>query len=143
MTAVTALSLSARPRRIDPIAAAWGGLVGGIGLVIAGPRELAIRIVIVLIAGVLSGFLTGMRAIRHRVANAAAAWIVANLFYFAFVVAASFVHWITGRQHAPSFFPGGIGRWLAITLISLVATLIGGVIANSLLRPASRRSNYS
>jgi len=143
MTAVTALSLSARPRRIDPIAAAWGGLVGGIGLVVAGPRELGIRIVIVVVAGVLSGFLTGVRAIRHRIANAFAAWIVANVFYFAFVIAASMVHWITGRQHAPAFLPGGFGRWLVITLISLAATLIGGAIANTLLRPASRRSNYS
>ena len=143
MTAVTALNLSARPRRIDPIAAAWGGLVGGIGLVIAGPRELAIRILIVVAAGVLSGFLTGVRAIRHRVANAFAAWVLANLFYCAFVIAAGIVHWITGRKHTPAFIPGGIGRWLVITLISLAATLIGGAVANSLLRPASRRSNYS
>jgi hypothetical protein len=143
MTAVTALKLSARPRRIDPMAAAWGGLVGGLGLVIAGPRELTIRIMIVVIAGVISGFLTGVRAIRHRIANAFAAWVVANLFYFAFVIAASIVHWLTGRQHAPAFLPGGIQRWLTITLVGLIATLIGGGIANTLLRPASRRSNYS
>jgi len=53
------------------------------------------------------------------------------------------VHWITGRQHAPAFLPGGLRQWGAVTLISLAATLGGGVIANSLLRPASRRSNYS
>jgi hypothetical protein len=143
MTTVTVLNLSTRPRRIDPIAATWGGLVLGIGLVIAGPRDLAVRIAIVVIVGVIAGFLTGVRAIRHRLANAAMAWVVANLFYFAFVAAASIVHWITGRQHAPAFLPGGPQRWLLVTLVSLVATLVGGGIANALLRPASRRSNYS
>jgi hypothetical protein len=143
MAPVTVLNLSARPRRIDPIAATWGGLVGGIGLVVAGPRELGVRIMIVVIAGVIAGFLTGVRAIRHRLANAATAWLVANLFYVAFVVAANVVHWITGHQHAPALLPGGLRRWALVTLISLAATLVGGGIANSLLRPASRRSNYS
>ncbi len=143
MTAVSALSLSSRPRRLDPIAAAWGGLVGGIGFVIAGPRDLVLRIMIVLIAGVIAGFLTGMRAQHHRFLNATAAWLAANLFYFAFVVAANIVHWTTGRQHAPAFIPGGLGRWLVVMLIGLAATLVGGAIANTLLRPASRRSNYS
>ena len=143
MAPVTVLNLSTRPRRIDPIAATWGGLVGGIGLVVAGPRELAVRIVIVGVVGVIAGFLNGVRAIRHRFANAAAAWLVANVFYVAFVIAATVVHWVTGHRHAPAFLPGGLPRWTLVTLISLAATLIGGGIANSLLRPASRRSNYS
>ena len=142
MTTVTALNRSSRPRRIDAIAATWGGLVGGIGLIVSGPRELPVRIAIVLIVGCVAGFLTGVRAIRNRVANAAAAWAIANILYVAFVAAATVVHQINGR-HAPAFAPGGLARWTEVTLIGLVATIVGGGIANSLLRPASRRSNYS
>lgn len=143
MAAVTALQLTTRPRRIDPIAAAWGGLIGGIGLVVSGPRELLLRIGIVVIVGIIAGFLTGMRAIRHRVANAFAAWIAANVFYTLFVLAASLVHNLTGRSHAPAFCPGGVRTWAIVTGIGLLATIAGGLTANSLLRPASRRSNYS
>jgi hypothetical protein len=143
MTAVTALQLTNRPRRIDPIAAAWGGLVGGIGLVVAGPRELTIRIGIVIVVGIVAGFLTGMRAIRHRVLNAFAAWVAANIFYLVFVLAANLVHGATGRGHAPALAPGGLRTWGIVTAISLVATIAGGMIANALLRPAGRRSNYS
>jgi hypothetical protein len=142
MTAVTALQLTNRPRRIDPIAAAWGGLVGGIGLVAAGPRELTIRIGIVVVVGIVAGFLTGMRAIRHRVLNAFAAWVAANVFYLVFVLAADLVHRTTGRGHAPALLPGGLRTWVLVTAISLVATIAGGMIANALLRPAGRRANY-
>lgn len=142
MTAVTALQLTNRPRRIDPIAAAWGGLTGGIGLVVAGPREFALRVLIVVGVGVVAGFLTGMRAIRHRVLNAFAAWVAANVFYWGFVVVASLVHTATGRGHSPAFLPGGLRTWGIVTAVSLVATLVGGVIANGLLRSARRRSRY-
>jgi len=143
MAAVTTLQLSNRQRRIDPIAASWGGLVGGIGLVVAGPRELALRVAIVAIAGVIAGFLTGVRAIRHRIANAWAAWILANLFYWVFVLAAHLVHAISARRTPPSYLPGGIQTWVVVTVIGLLTTVIGAAIANTLLRPASRRSNYS
>ena len=142
MTAVTALQLTNRPRRIDPIAAAWGGLVGGIGLVVAGPRELTLRIVIVVVVGIVAGFLTGMRAIRHRVLNAFAAWVAANVFYLAFVLAASLVHGATGRSHAPALLPGGLRTWGIVTAVGLVATIAGGMIADAWLRPAGRRANY-
>jgi hypothetical protein len=143
MAAVTTLQLSNRQRRIDPIAAAWGGLVGGIGLVVSGPRELAVRVAIVAIVGIIAGFLTGVRAIRHRIANAWVAWILANLFYWAFVVAAHVVHAISSHRTPPAYLPGGIRTWIAVTAIGLVTTLVGAAIANTLLRPGTRRSNYS
>lgn len=143
MAAMTGLQRTAQPRRVDPIAAAWGGLVGGIGLVVATPRELALRVLIVVVAGILAGFLTGMRAIRNRYANAVAAWVAANVFYAGFIAAATLVHVVDGQRAAPAFDPGGIRRWLVITAIGLGATLAGGAIANLLLRPAGRRSNYS
>jgi len=142
MAAVTVLNRSSPPPRLDTIAATWGGLIAGIGLIVAGPRELGLRIAIVVVVGVVAGFLTGMRAIRHRFLNAAAAWLVANVFYVAFVAAAAIVHLLTG-PHAPPLDPGGIRRWAAVTAISLLATLVGGGIANTMLRPAARRSNYS
>jgi hypothetical protein len=142
MAPVTVLNRSSRPRRVDAIAATWGGLVGGIGLIVAGPRDLALRIAIVVVAGCIAGFLTGMRAIRNRFSNAVAAWAIANILYVAFVIAAAGVHLITG-PHAPALDPGGLKLWGEVTLISLVATLVGGSLANSLLRPAGRRSNYS
>jgi hypothetical protein len=143
MAAVTTLQLSKRQRRIDPIAAAWGGLVGGIGLVVAGPRELALRVAIVMIVGVIAGFLTGVRAIRHRIANAWVAWMLANLFYWAFVLAAHILHTLSARRAPPLYFPGGVRTWAIVTVMSLIATLVGAAVANTLLRPASRRSNYS
>ena len=142
MTAVTALQLTNRPRRLDPIAAAWGGLIGGIGLVVAGPRELALRVLIVVGVGVVAGFLTGVRAIRNRVLNAFAAWVAANVFYWAFAIVATGVHTATGRGHSPAFLPGGLRTWSAVTAVSLAATLVGGAIANGLLRSAGRRSHY-
>jgi len=134
------LNSSARLQRIDAIAAAWGGLVGGIGLIIAGPRELMIRIGITVIIGVVAGFLTGVRAVRNRIMNAAIAWILANCFYVTYVVAAQIVHLITGPA-APALFPGGVTEWTQVTLIFGLATLGGGGVAHLLLRPSRRRTH--
>ena len=59
------------------------------------------------------------------------------------MIAALVVHEIGGQRSTPSLDPGGVMRWVTVTAISLAATLAGGAIANLLLRPASRRSNYS
>ncbi len=140
MTSVITLNSSARLQRIDAIAAAWGGLVGGIGLILAGPRELAIRVAITVIIGVVAGFLTGVRAGRNRIMNAAIAWVLANCFYVAYVIAAQIVHLITGPA-APALLPGGATEWAQVTLISGLAILGGGAVAHLLLRPSRRRTH--
>ncbi len=128
--------------RLDPIAAAWGGLVGAIGLMTGSRRELAVRLLIVGAAFALGGFLAGVRTIGRRAAHAAAAWGVALGLYVAFVVMSAIAD-ILGGPDPPSVKPGGWGATLLTAAVGLLAALAGGAVANSWLRPGGQGRRYS
>jgi hypothetical protein len=142
MAAVSATPRGRPSGRIDPIAAAWGGLVGGVGLMAGGPRDLAARLAIVAAAFLLAGFLAGVRSIARRVVHAAYAWAVAQGLYLVFVALAT-VGSALGGPDPPDALPGTGEEWLLVTAASLVCAVLGGALANSWLRPAGQGKRYS
>jgi len=128
--------------RLDPIAAAWGGLVGAVGLMAGSGRELATRLAIVVLVFAIGGFLAGVRAISRRLAHAAAACVLAYGLYVVFVIVASLADLVGGRDR-PSLIPGGWSASGAALVAAVVAAMAGGAIANSWLRPAGQGKRYS
>lgn len=141
MTPVTTTARRRAARRIDPIAAGWGGLAGAIGLLVGSPRDLAQRIVIVAVAFLLAGFLAGVRAIGARIAHAVAAWVAAIVVYLAFVAVTAVVDILGGPARAEPA-PDGMGTSLVVLGVSFVAVLCGGSLANSWLRPGGQSRGY-
>jgi hypothetical protein len=142
MTAVTATPRGRGADRIDPIAAAWGGLVGAVGLMAGGPREIGQRLAIAIAAFLLAGFLAGVRAMNRRIRHAGYAWVVAQAIYAAFVLLAAVVDALGGPAH-PDLVPGTGREWLLVNGVALGCALAGGAVANSWLRPGGQGKRYS
>lgn len=135
-------SRSGGATRLDPIAAAWGGLVGAIGLLSGSGRELPARVLIVLVAFAVGGFLAGVRAIARRQAHALAAVVVAYGLGAAFVVVAAVAD-LLGGPNPPSFIPHGPRDSAVAAVAAVAAAFVGGAVANRWLRPVSRGKRYS
>lgn len=120
--------------RLDPIAAAWGGLVGAIGLMTGSRREMASRLVITCAAFAVGGFLAGVRTIDRRAAHALASWAVGHAMWVGFVVLSAIADGLGGPD-PPSLTPGGHTDTLTAAAAALAAALAGGWLANSWLRP--------
>jgi hypothetical protein len=86
----------------------------------------------------IGGFLAGVRAAARRPFHAFAAWVAAYLIHACFVLLARVIEGLGGPD-APELVSGGGRDWLIAALWALVFALLGGVIANSWLRPAGRR----
>lgn len=121
--------------RIDPIAAAWGGLAGAIGLMLGAGRDWPARLAITAVAFFLAGFLSGVRASGRRYAHAGAAWLVAHLIHAGFVLLATAIDGFVGPS-APELVPGGGRAWLIAAAWSFVAAALGAVMVNRWLTPA-------
>ena len=107
----------------------WGGLVGLIGLAASSGAELWVRALAVLVAFLLGGFLSGVRTLDHRVATAAFAWLAGWVMWGAVVV----ILWIAnqfGGPAEPEFAPGSNGAAILIALGSLIACVLGGLMAD-------------
>lgn len=125
------------PGRIDPIAAAWGGLAASIGLMAGTGRDWPLRLVAAVLAFLVGGFLAGVRASARRPAHALLAAGVAYLLHAAYVMAARIIE-VFGGPGAPPLAGGG-ALWALATLVALVAAGGGGALAGSWLRPAGSR----
>lgn len=123
--------------RLDPIAAAWGGLVGSIGLMAGAGRDWPARLTAAALSFGLGGFLAGVRAAARRPAHAVAAWAAAYVIHACFVVIARVIESLGGPD-APAVVAGGGRDWLIAAAWALGFALLGGLIANSWLRPAGR-----
>lgn len=141
MAAVTATARRRAATRIDPIAAGWGGLAGAIGLLVGSPRDIGQRVLIVAGMSLLGGFLAGVRAINARVAHAVAAWFVAVGIYVGFVALTWVADVVGGPAHA-ELVPDGATRSAAALGVSAAGMLVGGMLANSWLRPGGQGSRY-
>lgn len=128
--------------RLDPIAAAWGGLVGAIGLMTGSRREMASRLLIAGVAFAVGGFLAGVRTIDRRAAHAVAACVVAYALYVVFVVIAAVADWLGGPD-PPSLIPGGLVDTVTAGGVAVASALLGGLLANSWLRPGGQARRYS
>ncbi|MCC6832706.1 MAG: hypothetical protein IT200_15295 [Thermoleophilia bacterium] len=120
--------------RLDPIAAAWGGLVGAIGLMTGSRAELASRLVITCAAFAVGGFLAGVRTIDRRAAHAVASWGVGHALWVVFVLLAAIADGL-GGPNPPSLVPHGATDTFIAVAAALAAALTGGWVANSWLRP--------
>lgn len=129
--------LSRLRTRIDPIAAAWGGLVGAIGLMAGAGRDWPARLVIGALAFGLAGFLAGVRSIGRRPAHAVAAWLAAHLIHAAFIALANLVD-LLGGPSAPPLLAGGLARWAIAAVWTLACALIGALLAHRWLTPPLR-----
>lgn len=124
--------------RLDPIAATWGGLVASVGLMAGAGRDWPARLTAGALAFALGGFLAGVRAAARRPTHAAAAWAAAYVIHACFIVLANVIDSLGGPD-APALVSGGGSRWLVAAGWALLFALVGGVVANSWLRPAGRR----
>lgn len=124
--------------RPDLIAAAWGGLVASIGLMAGAGRDWPARLTAAALSFGLGGFLAGVRAAARRLFHAFAAWVAAYVIHACFVLLALVIERLGGPD-APDLVAGGRRDWLIAALWALAFALLGGIIANSWLRPAGRR----
>lgn len=123
------------PSRLDPIAATWGGLVAALGLMAGAERDWPLRLTAAALAFGLGGFLAGVRASARRPAHALAAAVVGYLLHAVYVALTRVVDAFAGPD-PPAFAPDSTNAWALAAGWALVFALIGGLIANSWLRPA-------
>jgi hypothetical protein len=131
--------LTPRPTaRIDPIPVAWGGLVASIGLMAGAGRDWPVRLAAAALSFWLGGFLAGVRASSRRPAHALAAAVAGYVIHACFIALAHLIDALGGPE-APALVPGGGRVWAIAAAWALAFALIGGMIANTWLRPATRR----
>ena len=124
--------------RLDMIAVVWGGLVASIGLMAGSGRDWPARLIAAALSFALGGFLAGVRAANRRLMHAVAAWVAAYLIDACFIALARLIDTFGGPR-SPVLFAGGGTDWLVAAAWALAFALLGGIVANSWLRPAGRR----
>jgi hypothetical protein len=111
------------------MAVGWGGLMGTVGLAASAGGPVWVRALAIVVAFLLAGFLAGVRTLDYRAANAAVAWVVGWSLWMAIVLVLAAVNAFGGPAE-PEFAPGTDGASLAIASASLVAAMVGGIIAD-------------
>ena len=129
---------SATAARLDMIAVVWGGLVASIGLMAGAGRDWPARLIAAALSFAIGGFLAGVRAANRRLMHAFAAWFAAYVIHACFIALARLIDTF-GGPHSPALFAGGGSDWLIAAGWALAFALMGGMVANSWLRPAGRR----
>ncbi len=137
-------ALTSRPAgvtaRLDLIAVVWGGLAASIGLMAGAGREWPARLAAAALSFGIGGFLAGVRAAGRRVAHAIGAWVAGYLIHACFVILATAID-LAGGPDAPALIAGSGAQWTYALGWAFLLALGGGLVANSWLRPASRRRN--
>jgi hypothetical protein len=123
--------------RLDPIPIAWGGLVSSIGLMAGASRDWPLRLAAAAVSFGLGGFLAGVRASGRRPTHAVGAWVAGYAIHAAFVAIARTIEAFGGRT-APALVPSSGRDWLLAAAWAFAFALLGGMVANSWLRPAGR-----
>ena len=123
--------------RLDPIPVAWGGLVASIGLMSGAGRDWPLRLAASAVSFGLGGFLAGVRATSRRPAHAVGAWVAGYAIHAVFVAIARIIQAFGGRE-APALVAGSGRDWLIAAVWAFAFALIGGLVANSWLRPVGR-----
>jgi hypothetical protein len=125
---------------LDRVAVGWGGLAASVGLMAGAGRDWPARLAASAASFLLGGLLAGVRAGGRRRLHALCAGVLAYVIDAAFVAAAAVIDGI-GGPNGPDLFPGGLRDWVLAAVWSLGFALVGGIIADGLLRPAGARGN--
>lgn len=133
--------MEGRGIRIEPMAAGWGALVGMVGLAATSGADLWLRTLVIIVAFLIGGFLSGVRTLDHRLATALAVWVVGWLMWAAIVVVLFIANWFGGPAE-PEFAPGSDGAAILIALGSLVAALLGALAADRRYSGRTARRRY-
>jgi hypothetical protein len=80
--------------RFEPVAAAWGGLVPAIALIVTSTQPETLRLVVAVVAFAVGGFLCGIRADNRRTLHGAAAALIGIAIYVAFIALTHVASWI-------------------------------------------------
>lgn len=135
-------ALNSRPAsvttRLDLIPIVWGGLAASIGLMAGAGREWPARLVAAALSFGIGGFLAGVRAAGRRRAHAVGSWVAGYGIHACFVALATMIDF-GGGPDAPPFIAGSGSQWLYALGWAFLMALGGGLIANSWLRPVTRR----
>jgi hypothetical protein len=124
--------------RLDMIAVVWGGLVASIGLMAGAGRDWPVRLAAAALSFAIGGFLAGVRAAARRPTHAIGAWVAAYVIHACFIALAALIDALGGPS-APPLLAGGGTDWLIAAGWALAFALLGGVVANTWLRPAGKR----
>lgn len=124
---------------LDLVAAAWGGVVGAIGLMVGTEQGWTLRLGAAAAAFLIGGFLAGVRAESRRRLHAVVATLVAYAIYAAFVAIATVISTAAGPD-APELAPGGLVPTLGVVLWAGVFAVLGATFAERWLRPSRRRA---
>jgi hypothetical protein len=119
-------------RRIDPIAAGWGGIVASLGPIIATSTGWPARLVIVAASFAIGGLLAGLRSPGRRVLHAAAAALMGLLVHLGFAVLTRLAN-LAGAPDGASVAPGGGAGWLKLAVWCLAWAMAGGFLVASRL----------
>lgn len=121
-------------RRMEWMAIAWGGVIAGIGLIVAADDPGPVRVGVAIVLFGLAGFLAGVRAEDRRLLHAILGAVVAVAFLCLFVLATWAVQAFGGPGRA-GFIPGGRDGWRWHPAAFLAAAVVGGAFATYRLRP--------
>ena len=124
--------------RLDPIPVVWGGLAASVGLMAGAGRDWPARLAAAALSFGIGGFLAGVRAAGRRIAHAIGAWIAGYAIHACFIALATVIDAFGGHE-APPLVAGTGAQWLYALGWAFLMALIGGLVANSWLRPAARR----
>ncbi len=126
---------------LEPIAVGWGGVVGTIGLAASAGSSVWVRVIAIVGAFLLGGFLSGVRTLDRRPLNATAAWAFGWLLWgiicLVLAIVAAF-----GATTDPEFAPGTGLAALFIAAGSLLAAVVGALAAERRYSTKSLRRRY-
>jgi hypothetical protein len=120
--------------RFDPVAVGWGSLAASVGLLAGAGRDWGVRLAIAGAAFAVGG----LRADSRRRLHALAAGVGGYGIHAVFVALATAID-AFGGPAGPALVRGGAERWAMAAAWALCFALMGGAVADALLRPAGRR----
>jgi peptidoglycan/LPS O-acetylase OafA/YrhL len=123
---------------IDLIAAAWGGLVASVGLMLGADRDWPLRLGLAAVFFLVGGFLSGVRARSRRRLHGLVAAALGYVVFAVFVALAGIVSTAVDRN-VPDPLRGGLVPTALAAACAVAFALIGASLAERWLRPSRRR----
>jgi hypothetical protein len=124
--------------RFDLVAVGWGSLAASVGLLAGAGRDWGVRLAIAAAAFAVGGLLAGVRADSRRRLHSLAAGVGGYAIHAVFIALAGAID-AFGGPAGPALVRGSSERWAMAAAWALCFALMGGAVADALLRPTGRR----